>query len=198
MMTNFYFSSPNFQIDNIVKNKKKSSQKWQFRKKVYIQKRIFDWKHDLRDSEQLSFIIIIIFIIIVIIIIFVVVVVVVYLFHCIPSFIVPIFLKFSHFLFSKYLYFTFFHFLFFFLIFSNFTFCILPILPILLTFSHSFPLSHILYKTPPILSFHSSFHLTLQLSIFGFTSTSFPPLHLPVFLTAVPVLYSSCSKYFRC
>ena len=51
MVTSLYSSLPNFQIDNIVKNFKKSSQKWKFSIKVYVLKRIFDWKYDLCDPE---------------------------------------------------------------------------------------------------------------------------------------------------
>ena len=41
-----------------------------------------------------------------------------------------------------------------------------------------------------LLSFHSSFHLTCQFSIFGFTLTPFPPLHLPAFLPARNIFVS--------
>ena len=41
MVTGLHFSSPNFQIDNIVKNFKKSSLKWKFWIKAYLWERIF-------------------------------------------------------------------------------------------------------------------------------------------------------------
>ena len=55
------------------------------------------------------------------------------------------------------------------------------------------PSSHSIF----LLSLHSSFHLTLQFSIFGFTSTSLPPLHLPAFFPANFFLGSLAFHFLR-
>ena len=52
MVTSLYYSSPNFQIDNIVKNDtKKSSNKWKIWVQIYVWKTIFYWKYDLYVTQ---------------------------------------------------------------------------------------------------------------------------------------------------
>ena len=49
MVTSLYFWLLNFQIDNIIENKQKSSQMWKFRINISVSMGIFYWKHNSLD-----------------------------------------------------------------------------------------------------------------------------------------------------
>ena len=144
-----------------------------------------------------------------------------FILHFHTSHILLIFLTFFFLYFFKFSSFKFFHFLFYWYFpisnFLTFPICLIFRLFSNLTF-HTFTIQLSLYfqifPTPSrsvtyyiaplssshsifLLSFHSLFHLTQQFSILSFTLISFPPLHLPAFLPAVPVHRSFRSEYFR-